>query len=68
MPAMWLKSSAIRCAVAPVPEDENEYLSGFAFRSATNSLALFAGKSGRVTSANELVQVTATGARSFSGS
>ena len=48
---MELKSSATRCAVAPVPEEEKAYLSGFARNSATNSFALDAGKFGRVTSA-----------------
>src|SRR5436189_58753 len=41
----------MRCAVAPVPEEENAYLSGLARTSATNSLALLAGNDGPVTSA-----------------
>src|SRR5436190_22258927 len=68
MPAWWLKSSAKRCAVAPVPEDEKVYLSGFAFARSMKSRALFAGNDGLVTSTYALRQIRLMGARSFSGS
>src|SRR5262249_4680539 len=66
--AIELKSSVKRCAVAPVPEDENVYLSGFARTSATNSFAFAAGKDGFTTSANGVLPIRLIGARSLSGS
>src|SRR5262249_62393130 len=63
-----LKSSVKRCAVAPVPEYENVYLSGFARTSATNSFAFAAGKDGFTTSANGVLPIRLMGARSLSGS
>ena len=50
MPAVELKSSAKRCAVAPVPDEEKVYLSGLARNSAMNSRALAAGNDGLTTS------------------
>jgi len=44
--AIELNSSVIRCADAPVPEDEKVYLSGFARRCAMNSFAFAAGNEG----------------------
>ena len=68
MPALELKSSAKRCAVAPVPDEENVYLSGFARSSAMNSRASLAGNEGFVTSTYALRQIRLIGARSLSGS
>src|SRR3954467_15116407 len=68
MPAWWLKSSAKRCAVAPVPDEEKVYLSGFFFSSSMNSRALFAGNDGLVTITYALRQIRLIGARSLSGS
>src|SRR3954471_14400190 len=67
-PAMELKSSDTRCAVAPVPEDEKVYLSGLARTSVTNSRALFAGKLGFTTNAKGASAIRLTGARALSGS
>src|SRR2546426_6570031 len=66
--AIELKSSVNRCAVAPVPDEEKVYLPGFAFTSAMNSFALFAGKAGCVTSAKGVAATRLIGARSLSGS
>ena len=68
MPACELNSSATRCAVAPVPEDAKVYLSGFAFSSAMNSFALFAGKPAAATSAYGLRVIRPISVRSLSGS
>jgi hypothetical protein len=66
--AIELKSSVMRCADAPVPEDENVYLSGFARRWAMNSFAFVAGNDGCVTSANGTSATRLIGAKSLSGS
>ena len=68
MPAIELKSSVKRCAVAPVPEEENVYFAGSALISAMNSFASLAGNEGCTTSANGVAATRLTGARSFSGS
>src|SRR3977135_1166909 len=68
MSAIELNSSVIRCAVAPVPEEENAYLSGFARTCAMNSLAFDAGNEGCVTSAKGAAAIRLTAAKSFSGS
>src|SRR3954464_577475 len=67
-PAIELNSSDTRCAVAPVPEEEKVYLSGFERTRATNSAAFFAGNDGCVTNANGAMAMRLTGCRSFSGS
>src|SRR4051812_37386029 len=67
-PAIELNSSETRCAVAPVPDEEKVYLSGFDRTSSTNSRALFAGNEGCVTRANGAMAMRLTGCRSFSGS
>src|SRR2546430_11397418 len=61
--AIELKSSVNRCAVAPVPDEEKVYLPGFAFTSAMNSFALFAGKAGCVTSAKGVAATRLIGDR-----
>src|SRR5258706_8483482 len=66
--AIELNSSANRWAVAPVPEEENVYLPGFARTRAMNSFAFDAGKDGCTTSANGTALVRLTGARSVRGS
>src|SRR6267142_2855895 len=58
----------MRCAVAPVPEEENAYWSGFARSKAMNSFAFAAGKEGFVTRAKGVSAIRLTGAKSFIGS
>ena len=55
MPAMELNSSTIRWEVAPEPDEEYEYLSGFALSSAMNSFRLFTGSAGLTTNTNGLI-------------
>ena len=55
-------------SVAPVPEEENAYLSGFARSRAMNSFAFAAGKEGFVTRAKGVSAIRLTGEKSFIGS
>ena len=55
-------------AVAPVPDEENVYLPGFARTSARNSFAFEAGKFDATTSAKGAAAIRLMGARSLSGS
>src|SRR5689334_3319384 len=65
MPAIELKSSVKRCAVAPVPEEEKVYFAGFDLISAMKALASAAGNEGFTTSANGAAAIRLTGVRSF---
>src|SRR5258705_8305033 len=67
-PLMLLNHSATKCAVAPVPEDANVYLPGFAFTWAMNSGAVFAGNDGWLDSTYGDIATFATAASSRSGS
>src|ERR671931_2427717 len=66
MPAIELKSSVKRCAVAPVPDEENVYFPGSALIIAMNPFALAAGHDGFTTSAKGVAATRLTGARSLS--
>ena len=66
--AIELNSTDARWLDAPDPDEENEYLPGFARSRAISSETFFTGTEGLTTSTYELTASRLIGAKSFNGS
>jgi hypothetical protein len=67
-PAVCLNNSVVRCAAAPIPDEPNEILPGFAFAYAISSLTSFTGRLLFAVMISGAIPTSDTGAKPLTGS